>query len=71
MSSQGIATAMSMLRERAHRTLYEGCDGYFYVDYSDGQSPKLSHSEVETMLKEKLIQRKWPSCQYFYVPFQS
>jgi hypothetical protein len=58
------ARALSMLRERPDRDIYEGADtggrlgsGEFYVTYGPG--PVLNKLEVENLLNRGLIRHKW------------
>lgn len=62
-----IERALQMLREAAHRSIYEGRDGFFYVDYSDGRSPRITRTEVEALLKQRRLVRRYPDFDGFYI----
>lgn len=52
-----------MLRADPRRDLYETClRGQYQVTYSNGNSPTLNQSQVDDLIRHRLIQLKWPEC---------
>ena len=61
--------AMRMLAEDPRREIYEGAApggkkgcGLFYVTYSEGRSPTLTWGDIERLLKDGLIGKKYSGC---------
>ena len=67
--------ALSLMRAKPHRTLYEGGNGKqgsgkFYVDYTGDEpdgSPELDRDDVKALLDAGLIERKWPDYDGAYL----
>lgn len=50
-----IDKAVSMLESDHRREIYLGCDGFYYVTYSNGLSPTLHKSDVESAVESGRI----------------
>jgi hypothetical protein len=57
--SERQARALAMLREMRGRDIYIGRDGWYYVSYSEGKSPRLSRGDVDEMLERGQIVMKY------------
>ena len=52
--------ALDMLRANPRCDLYEGQGRGFFISYSGGHGPELTHAEVRELVDQKLIRLKWP-----------